>query len=138
MGSLLNLALSALSASTRNSGFASFTGRMAVVLLVAGFGALLAAGGLGCAAAALWNALLPPLGPVGAPLVVAGVTLTLAGALALVASSLMRRARPRPVEMLDTDGLLGEASRYVNEHKGAALLAAALAGVIAGNSGRRR
>jgi len=66
------------------------------------------------------------------------VTLTLAGALALVASSLMRRARPRPVEMLDTDGLLGEASRYVNEHKGAALLAAALAGVIAGNSGRRR
>src|SRR2546427_284279 len=52
MGSLLNLALSALSASTRNSGFASFTGRMAVALLVAGFGALLAAGGLGCAAAA--------------------------------------------------------------------------------------
>jgi hypothetical protein len=138
MSSLLNLALSVLATSTRNSALAGFAGQMATAVLVAGFGVLLTAAGLGCACAALWIALIPPLGPVGAPLIVAGVCLASAGILTLVAISLMRRARPRVGDIFDAEGLLGEASRYVNEHKGAALLAAALAGVIAGNSSRRR
>jgi hypothetical protein len=138
MGSLLNFAISALATSTRRSVFASFTGQMAAAVLFAGFAVLLAVVALGCACAALWIALMAPIGPVGASLVVAGACLVLAGFLALVAWLLMRRTRPRPGDVLDVETLLAEAGRYVNEHKGAALLAATLAGVLAGNSGRKR
>ena len=138
MGSLLDLALSALAIWTRRSASASFTGQMAAAVLFAGLAVLLGAAALGCALAAFWIALIPQVGPVGATFIVAGACLALAGFLALLAWLLMHRARPRRGDALDAEALLTEVGRYINEHKGATLLAAALAGVLAGNSGRKR
>jgi hypothetical protein len=138
MGSLLKLVLSALAASSRGSAFAALTGRMAVAALLGGFAVLLVAAAWGCACAALWIALIPALGPAWAPLVVAGACLAMAGILALIAWLVMRRRRARPSDGLQVDVLLAEAGRVINEHKGAALLAAALAGMLAASNGRKR
>ena len=138
MGSLLKIALSVLAASKGSSAFAAFTGRMMAAALLGTLAILLALGAWGCVCAALWIALIPSLGPAGAPLFVAGACLLLAGILALIGWLLIRRRRARPVDGLQLDALVGEASRFINEHKGAALLAAALAGMLAANSGRKR
>ncbi len=138
MGSLLKLALSALAASSRSSAIAAFTGRMAAVVLLSGLAGLLAIAAWGCACAALWIALIPALGPAGAPLVVAAACLVFAGVLAFVAWFVMRRRRPRPGDGLQLEALLAQAERFFNDHKGAALLAAVIAGMIAANSGRKR
>ncbi len=117
---------------------AAFTGRMAAAALLGSCAVLLAAAAWGCASAALWIALIPSLGPAGAPLAVAGVCLLLAGILGLIAWLLVRRRRARPADGLQLDAMLSEAGRVINEHKGAALLAAALAGMLAANNGRKR
>jgi hypothetical protein len=138
MGSLLKIALSALAASKGSSAFAAFTGRMAAAAFLGGCAVLLAAAAWACACAALWIALIPSLGPAGAPLVVAGVCLVFAGILGLIAWLLLRRRRARPADGLQLDAILTEAGRLINEHKVAALLAAALAGMLAANNGRKR
>ena len=99
---------------------------------------LLIAVAWGCLCAALWIGLIPALGPVGAPLAVAGLCIVVAGILALIAWSLIRRRRAPVSPQLQFDALLGEGSRLINEHKGAALLVAALLGMLAGNSGRKK
>ena len=138
MGSLLKFALSALATSRVSSALGAFTGRMAAAALLGGCALLLAAAAWGCACAALWIALIPSLGPAGAPLVVAGACLLLAGILALVAWLAVHRRRARPVDGLQLDAVLTEAGRLINEHKVAALLAAALAGMLAASNGRKR
>lgn len=114
-----------------------FTGRMAAAAALGGLAVMLVLAAWGCLCAALWIGLTPSLGPVGAPLAVAGVCLLAAGILALVAWGLMRRRRPRVNPELQAEALLAEAGRLINEHKGAALLVAALMGMMAGNSRRR-
>jgi glycerol-3-phosphate acyltransferase PlsY len=139
MGSLLKLALSALAASSQSSAFAAFSGRMAVAAVLGVAALLLAGAAWACACAAIWIALIPALGPVGAPLVVAAICLVFAGILALVAWLLIRRRRrARLGEGLQVDVLLEEAGRLINENKVGALLAAALVGILAGSSGRKR
>ncbi len=138
MGSLIKLALSALAASSQSSAFAAFTGRMAAAALLGFIALVLAGAAWGCAGAALWIALIPPLGPVGAPLVVAAVCLVFAGILALIAWLLMRRRRARLGEGLQLDALLAQAGNLINEHKLGALLVAVLAGILAGNSTRKQ
>jgi membrane protein implicated in regulation of membrane protease activity len=135
VGSLLKLALSALASG--QSSMKIFTGRMAAAAALGGLAILLVLAAWGCLCAALWIGLTPSLGPVGAPLAVAGVCLLAAGILALVAWGLMRRRRPRINPELQAEALLAEAGRLINEHKGAALLVAALMGMMAGNSRRR-
>jgi hypothetical protein len=138
MGSLLKIALSALAASRGSSALGAFTGRMAAAALLGGCALLLAAAAWACACAALWIALIPSLGPAGAPLVVAGACLLLGGILALVAWLAVRRRRARPLDGLQLDAVLTEAGRLINEHKVAALLAATLAGMLAASNGRKR
>jgi hypothetical protein len=58
--------------------------------------------------------------------------------LALVAWLAIRRRRARPVDGLQLDAVLTEAGRLINEHKVAAMLAAALAGMLAASNGRKR
>jgi hypothetical protein len=137
MGSLLKLALTALAASSQTSALKLFTGRMIAALVLGGLGLLLVVAAWGCLCAAIWIWLTPSLGPVGAPLVVAAICLAAGGVLGLVAWELTRRQRPRLAPDLNVDALLSDAGRLINEHKGAALLAAALLGLFAGN-GRRR
>jgi hypothetical protein len=136
MGSLLKLALSAL-ASSQSPALRIFTGRVLVAAVLGSLAVMLGAAAWGCLCAALWLGLTPSLGPVGAPLVVSGVCIALAGVLALVAWYLTRRRRPAANPALQAELLFAEASRLITEHKGAALLAAALIGMMAGN-GRRR
>ena len=81
--------------------------------------------------------MLPALGPVGAPLVVAAslsiVTLVLATAGWLI----VRRSRPRPDVAAAPEFLLSEATRLFSEHKGAVLLAALVAGMAVANGSRK-
>ena len=86
---------------------------------------------MACALVALWLYVLPQVGPTGAPLVVAGVLLAMC--LALVA--LLRyglKPRPAPASGVAPSVLIAETARLVNENKAAALLAALLAGLVAG------
>ena len=138
MGSLLKLALSALAASSQTSALKIFTGRMLAAGVIGVVATLLIAAAWGCLCAALWIGLIPALGPVGAPLAVAGLCIVVAGILALIAWSLIRRRRAPVSPQLQFDALLGEGSRLINEHKGAALLVAALLGMLAGNGGRKK
>lgn len=134
----LALALFAFVASSRRSLFGTLLGRMAAAALFLGLALLLAIAALACAGAALWIALIPQLGETGAPLVVAAICLTFSGILALVAWLLMRERRRRLGEALQVDLLLAEAGRFLNEHKDAALLAAALAGMLAARRRRKQ
>ena len=138
MGSLLKLALTALAASSQTSALKIFTGRMLAAGVIGVVATLLIAAAWGCLCAALWIGLIPALGPVGAPLAVAALCIVVAGILALIAWSLIRRRRAPVSPQLQFDALLGEGSRLINEHKGAALLVAALLGMLAGNSGRKK
>ena len=138
MGSLLKLALTALAASSQTSALKIFTGRMLAAGVIGVVATLLIAVAWGCLCAALWIGMIPALGPVGAPLAVAGLCIVIAGILALIAWSLIRRRRAPVSPQLQFDALLGEGSRLINEHKGAALLVAALLGMLAGNSGRKK
>jgi hypothetical protein len=138
MGSLIKLALSALAASSQTSALAAFSGRMVAGGVLGVVALLLAGAAWGCACAALWIALIPALGPVGAPLVVAGVCLSVAGLLALAAWQLVRRRRARAVNHLQLDAVMAEAGKLIQEHKVEAVVAAIVAGFVAGNSGRKR
>lgn len=130
MSDLLGLALTLIGTPARRRSSSD------VVVLAAAstFAALTVAAALICAAAALWIGLHPIAGPIGAPLIVAAVLLVLA----LVASALAHRAlRPRPAPapttVGSTESLLAEAAGLVAAHKIPVLLAAVLAGMVAGS-----
>jgi hypothetical protein len=138
MGSLIKLALSALAASSQTSALAAFSGRMVAGGALAVVAVVFAGAAWGCACAALWIALIPALGPVGAPLVVAGVCLIVAALLALAAWQLVRRRRARAANHLQLDAVMAEAGKLIQEHKVEAIVAAIVAGFVAGNTGRKR
>jgi hypothetical protein len=108
--------------------------RMAKAALCATAAAVLVTASLGCALAALWIRAIPYLGPAGAPLAVAGVLL--AGSLA--ALGLMRHiTRPRRATArsgASPELSLADAIGIFKDHKGTALLAAVIAGLVAGRS----
>jgi len=92
---------------------------------------------LGCAAAALWLFALPYVGPVWAPLIVAGAFLLLALVLLAVArAALRRKSAAPPLDMAALSALLAEAEPLVKQNLMSLLLAALIAGAVAG-SGRR-
>jgi hypothetical protein len=138
VGNLLKLALTALAASSQASALKVFTGRMIAALVLVGLALVMAGAAWGCICAAVWIGLTPSLGPVGAPLIVAALCIVVGGILALVAWTLARRRRPvRPHAELQVEALLSEAGKVIKEHKGAALILAALLGIMVGNGGRR-
>lgn len=86
----------------------------------------------GCALTALWIYLLPEMGPVGAPLVVAGVLLVMCFImLAVVRYGLTPRAPP-PRAAAAPALLLADVTRLVKDNKAPVLLTALLAGLVAG------
>jgi hypothetical protein len=90
-----------------------------------------------CGLAALWIYAVPRVGVVGAPLVVAGVLLVLGvAALLVMRYALKPRQAPPPASVAPTV-LLTETTRLLKQHKGAVLIAAVLAGVVAGMTGKR-
>ncbi len=97
---------------------------------------------VGCGVAALWIFMLPAVGPVGAPLIAAGALLLLCLALVATIRGILRRG-PTPISAAAVPDaaipalLIAEASRLLDENKGAALLAALLAGAVAGDTRRK-
>lgn len=136
MGSLIKLAAWALIESGRAGNARAATIQIAALALCVGLATILILAALGCAAAALWNFTLPSLGAVGAPLVVAASLSAMTLILATAAWLMMRYNRRRPGAATAPQLLLSEAARLFNEHKGAVLLAAVVAGMAAAN-GRR-
>ena len=106
--------------------------RLAGACLCAGLAVVLTPAVLGCAAAGLWMFALPYVGKVGAPLVVAaGLSIVILG-LAVAASLMMRHGRRKAGAVPAPQAsrlLLSEAAHLINENKGAALLAAVVAGM---------
>jgi hypothetical protein len=105
--------------------------RLALATLWGAATAILATAGLGCAALALWIWQIPQLGPIGASLTVSALLFAaaLAGLGALRGVLATPAAKPSPLAAGSLAPLLGEAQRLFNEHKGAALVVALLAGL---------
>ncbi len=129
---LISLAVSqALAAHTPNvspqPGFLAKLGLSLVATLVA---ALCVIAALACTMAALWCFLLPHIGPVGAPLIVAAVLLLIA-IITLVALR-PHQAKAAPPAALPVDALVDEALVVFKKNKTAWLLGAVLAGLASG------
>lgn len=112
--------------------------RMTAAAWCAAVATALATASIGCAITALWLFVLPEVGPVGAPLIAAAALLSLCLPLLAIARSVLRRRPPLPAAPALPDAavpalLIAEASRLMGENKGAALLAALLAGATAGS-----
>ena len=112
--------------------------RMTVAAWCVALATVLGTASVGCAVTALWVLVLPEVGPVGAPLIAAAVLLLLCLPLIAIARSVLRRRLPPPAAPALPDAavpalLIAEASRLMEENKGAALLAALLAGATAGS-----
>ena len=137
MGGLIKLAAWLLIESGRAGSARAAAIRMTAAALCAGLAAVLVLAALGSAATALWIFTLPSLGPVGAPLVVAAALSTATLSLATTAWLIMRHSRRRLGTATAPQLLVTEATRLFNEHKGAVLLAAVFAGMVAANSGRK-
>ncbi len=122
----------ALSELDRARGGGAARARMAGACFCAGLAVVLTPAVFGCAAAGLWMFTLPYVGPAGAPLVVAAALSILILGLAVAARLILRHGRPGsdavPAPQLP-QLLLSEAAHLFNENKGAALLAAVVAGM---------
>jgi hypothetical protein len=110
--------------------------RLVVAILGAVAVGVLVAASVGCAAAALWIFTTPRLGPVGAPLVVACTLLALGIAVLTLTSRSVRRGRIPPPPGATPDVVLADAMRLFKNDKGAALMAALVAGLAAGSDKR--
>ena len=134
---MLRLATMAAAASGKTDSIGRTTGRMTAAALCASLAAVSAIAAGGCAAVALWLWAIPHVGPVGAPLLAAGGLLVFCAVLMIVAREIVHRRR-RAAGSVPASGLrLDEAVRLFNENKGTVLLAALVAGLVAGNSGRK-
>jgi len=135
---LLRLATMAAAASGKAGSTGRTKGRMTAVALCASLAAVSAIAAGGCAAVALWLFAIPYVGPVAAPLVAAGGLLVSCFVLMIVARGILHY-RPRASSSTLAPGLLlGDAQRLFNENRGTMLLAALVAGLSAGSSGRER
>jgi hypothetical protein len=137
MGSLIKLAAWALIESGRAGSARAATIRMSAAALCAGLAAMLVLAAFGCAATALWIAVLPALGPVGAPLVVAAGLSIVTLIVAMIGWQIVRHGRQSSGVAVTPEFVLSEATRLFSEHKGAVLLAALVAGMAAANGSRK-
>lgn len=135
---LLRLATMAAAASGKAGSFGRTTGRMTAAALCASLAAVSAIAAGGCAAVALWLFAIPYVGAAGAPLVAAGGLLVFCVGLMTVARGIVHYSRRAP-RSTATPGLrLEDALRLFSENKGTMLLAALVAGLAAGNGGRKQ
>jgi hypothetical protein len=126
----LALALLAQLATTRRVGErvgrAAAAGFLALLALAAAFAAI------GCAVAALWIAMIPHAGPVGAPLIAAGALLG-TGLILLLAGRLILKTKSGPPRSSFLGALqAGDLDRLVREHKETLLWLALALGLVLG------
>jgi hypothetical protein len=104
------------------------TARTVIVMVAA---ATCAVAAIACGLAALWICALPYVGAAGAPAVVAGVLLAMC--LALLALNQYGLKRRSPPAGTSPSVSVAEAARLVQDHKAPVLMAALLAGLVAGS-----
>lgn len=136
MDALIKLAVMAL-ARTGAADMAESARRTAATTLLAIVSGVLATASLGCAIAALWIFADSRIGPSGAALATAGCLLVLCLAVLGLLQLVLRRHR-RPPAVGSPELLLAEATRLFKDHKGTLLVAALVAGLLAGNESRER
>jgi len=103
-----------------------------------GLAAGLCLGALGCAVAGLWIVAIPWLGPGGAAFAAAFCLLLVAGLVLLVVALDSRRRRDAAPSALSAAVLAGAASRLFRENTATIVLAALVAGLLAGNDRKGR
>ena len=135
---VLRLATMAAAAFGKAGSIGRTTGRMTAAALCASLAAVSVIAAGGCAAAALWLFAIPYVGAAGAPLVAAAGLLVFCVALMTVARGVLRYRRRAPSSTAAPGLPLGEVLRLFSENKGTVLLAALVAGLVAGNNGRKR
>jgi hypothetical protein len=127
----LALALLAQFSTTRRVGERLGRAAAAAFLALLALAAIFAA--VGCAIAALWLAMIPYAGPVGAPLVAAGALLA-AGLILLLAGRLVMRVKPSPPRSSFFSALqAGDIDRLVREHKETLLWLILALGLVLGS-----
>ncbi len=120
--------------------------RTAITVLSATIAAVLAAAAIGCGIAALWIFAAPRIGPSGAALAAALCLLVLSLGVLGIVPMITRRTPtvPRSIQRPLTAAaspellLLAEATRLFKDHKSTVLVAALVAGLLAGNDSRER
>ena len=142
MDVLIKGAATAFAETVSAGGIGSVARRMTAAAWCGALATVFAAASVGCAVTALWVFVLPEVGPVGAPLIAAAALLLLCVPLLVIARSLLRRRSPRLPAIAVPDValptlLMTQASRLLEQNKGAALLAALLAGATAGGLDRK-
>jgi hypothetical protein len=132
MEALIKSAIAALARVGAADAIVHAAGRFAKATLCAVIAAILVTASIACAVTALWIWEVPRLGPAAAPLVVAGVLLALCLAVLALMQHILR-SRPVPsASDASAEMLLAEAVRLFKDHKGAILMAALVAGLVAG------
>jgi hypothetical protein len=109
-------------------------GRISMAALAGVLASVAAMASIGCALTALWIIAVPHLGSAWTALVLAGVLAVLCLALLALAFAMVRRDR-RPLRF-EQDA--AASARMFNEHKGAMMIAALIAGLGAGSGGGHR
>jgi uncharacterized membrane protein YfcA len=110
--------------------------RLTYVAACVGLALCCGIGAFGCALAALWIYAVPHVGAVGAPLIVASVLLAIGVGLIMLSRRRPIPRRPQPAMNIDYAAVATELSDMVKEHKAPTLIAAFLAGVMAGTKNR--
>lgn len=95
---------------------------------------------LGLLTVAFWNLLLPEIGPVWTPVVLAAAFLALAGIAVGVIAAHREKRRTHQVRSDDVENLiepvLAEARRFTRNNQGTSLVGAIVAGIAAGLASR--
>ncbi len=135
MESIIKVALMLLT--DRRSGEGPGATRIGAGALYSGFAVITLGAGLACALAALWLFLAPVIGSAGAALAVAGVLLITSGILMMVARSMFQSDDAGEERPAMGEELMAELLETFSDHKGVALIAALVAGLVAGSASKK-
>ncbi|MEX0808781.1 MAG: hypothetical protein WD044_08630 [Dongiaceae bacterium] len=139
MNSIVKMALAALLQGTLASRTAEAAGRMSIPILFGMVALFFATAAIGCLTVALWVLLAPTIGPIWTPVACAGALLAVAGIILLTGFIISRRMkeRSRPAAApIVPEQLLSDIGGMLKKHQSSLLIAAVVAGLMAG-TGRR-
>jgi len=115
-------------------------GRLTLSMAMGAIAALFGTAGLGLLTVALWNLLLPAIGPVWTPVALGGGMLVIASVPMLVLSHELQKRKAEEMRAADIERLVGpfldEARTYARDNAGTTLMAAIAAGLAAGLASR--
>lgn len=133
LSDLVGAAITGYARSGAAAGSRASVSTTAMAISCAVIAAACATASIAAAVVALWAFVLPRVGPAGAALLVAAVLAILSIALTAIAFGILRRPRRASPSGIAPELAIAEARRLFKEHKGAAVLAALVGGLMIGN-----